>query len=322
MSSRTPSDIFSHPNLDTIPSDLFLHICRYYLRPKDLLHLRQTCKSMTFATRECSIWTCAARRACKENLLYEPSFDIPNMSARALEHLSTGTYRFNQVMRLELEGADKNGRYSFYTNISRSFHASHIPPTGLVPTLNPVRIHELNPGWSRLLTKMQLIPGGRFLVTVDTVSRSALLIYDLSLVDQQSFNDGAPSSDPHFQPCFEIDLKQPNLVDFSIHPSPPSEHNAVRFLLKYATDNSPTLLVQIIDIDLSRTPAVTRRRTSFTTPVRPHSSLLTSLSEDVVLMISDRIATVWNCATNKCAQWNIPKKPAKVCPLPRNSPIQ
>ncbi|KAF9041426.1 hypothetical protein BJ165DRAFT_1488888, partial [Panaeolus papilionaceus] len=319
MNSQTPSNLFSYANLDTIPSDLFIHICRYYLRAKDILQLRKTCKVIAIATREHSIWTHAARQACKENQLYEASFDILNMSTRALEYLSTGTHRFNQLVRSELDKVPKDTTSALCSSKEGDLHGSNTNSTGHKPMLTSVQVHhftrKLDPEFSSLL-RLQLIPGGRFLVTANFGRHRTLEIHDLSPFDKPSLAQ-ASSESSQLQPCLTI--KPNNLADFSIHSSSSSNDNEVRLLLTYLVDKPVKppkceCTAEIVDVDLSCSPSMIKGRTKVTVAMLPHSNVLTSLNKDIVAIFIDSscLVTVWNCTTRKCAQWHTSVEPSQI----------
>ncbi|KAF9041424.1 hypothetical protein BJ165DRAFT_1406359 [Panaeolus papilionaceus] len=108
----------------------------------------------------------------------------------------------------------------------------------LKPRLTPIRVnkHLCSPQSSYC---MKLVPRGRFLISVDFESRDTVEIYDLSLLDEWSF-DEAPGFQVdtdrlELQTC--IRFEQHDLVTFSFHPSPSAESDSLRFLLICGSDD-------------------------------------------------------------------------------------
>jgi hypothetical protein len=114
----------------------------------------KTCKALELATRRRIVWVAALRRVCLDNILFLPSFPIPDMSDLELERAAMGPRRW-----LELCGAFQMQHHS---NDS---------------------IEMLHPRTSRIIehgdsSHFFIVPGGRYLVSAGV----GLYLWDLGYV--------------------------------------------------------------------------------------------------------------------------------------------
>ncbi|PPR03664.1 hypothetical protein CVT24_007778 [Panaeolus cyanescens] len=272
--------------LDEMPVDILLYIFKF-LKAKDILSIRKTCKNLESATRGRVVWLEAARRMIKDNVLYEPSFDLGNMAQLQLEHLSMGSHRFHRLLQKAIKIVNVSLKTLF-----PQLHSTH---HNLVSTRTD----------GTLVNKMHLVPGGRFLVTLQ--DRRGIEIIDLPY-----FTDSAPG-DTNIQPC--VSIADPDVVHFSIHPAPDPKILRLRLRFTRQSIQSASLFVtEIVDMDLSCTPPVVRRfgKMRIAIPNEDDSRALTSINKDMFVLVFRTLITVWNCVTKKAAQWTMPVDAAQL----------
>lgn len=137
-----------------LPLDVLVQI-QSFMDSSDIISLRQTCKSITTATRERTVWLEALRRVCVVNGIFKPTFPLQEMSQRALEHAATSPSRFANFLI-------KND------NI-----------------VHPFATRLLNSRWrgdDGVLEDCCLIPGGRFLISRS--SNSVIHMWDLGFTSE------------------------------------------------------------------------------------------------------------------------------------------
>ncbi|KIM91317.1 hypothetical protein PILCRDRAFT_810578 [Piloderma croceum F 1598] len=136
----TKLEIYSikvQPAFDKLSLDIIVHIFSF-VQPLDIIPVRQTCKTLSYASRERIVWMNALRRVCARHGVFAPTFPIADMTVLQLEHSATSPTRLLARIRRDL-------------------------PTG-----------SIQPMCTRMLTKLPatsafhdtiLVPGGRFLFT-------------------------------------------------------------------------------------------------------------------------------------------------------------
>ncbi|KAF8805721.1 hypothetical protein BYT27DRAFT_7103860 [Phlegmacium glaucopus] len=149
-----PSDAFPL-RLVNIALDLQITICTF-LRPSDILALRQTCKAFQLSTRQRIVWMDALRRVCLDNTLFLPSFPIPDMTVLELEHAAMAPRR--------------------WIELCAAFQKQHPIDSGAKLCSRTIRIIDNPLAAIADDPEIFIVPGGRYLVSD---SSTGIFIWDL-----------------------------------------------------------------------------------------------------------------------------------------------
>ncbi|KAL1742332.1 hypothetical protein HDZ31DRAFT_75589 [Schizophyllum fasciatum] len=142
--------------LDKVTLDVVILI-QTFLPPLDiLLALRPTCRRLYHATKIRTVWLDAARRTCRTNFVFLPSFPLGRMPLSELEHLATSPERYRSVLV-------RGNNYSCLEPYARR-------------TLVPRRVDQTD-ATTRFI-ELMLIPGGRFLFSL---APAAVYLWDLGV---------------------------------------------------------------------------------------------------------------------------------------------
>ncbi|KAL1704568.1 hypothetical protein EV121DRAFT_280265 [Schizophyllum commune] len=96
--SGFPADAHNGLAHSTIPFDAIFQVLSF-LRPIDLIQLRQTCAALCIASRQRSVWLAIASRSRDQNSMFIPSIVLSKLSADELERMSTAPTRCMLAMR-------------------------------------------------------------------------------------------------------------------------------------------------------------------------------------------------------------------------------
>ncbi|KDR79866.1 hypothetical protein GALMADRAFT_222813 [Galerina marginata CBS 339.88] len=170
-----------------LSADVLINVIKF-LRPCDIISVRQTCKTLLLITKLRTVWMNALRKVMLDRLITEDTYPLSTMSLHMLEHAALSPHRFISLMKRSDE--------------------HRLEPTSirvLSPRLtnNEKAIHGISSSGS--LGDMFLAPGGRYLATlahcVDNIS-SLLTIWDLGL----SGHDGIKAIARLVQPMVYISM--------------------------------------------------------------------------------------------------------------------
>ncbi|KAF8155890.1 hypothetical protein B0H34DRAFT_715253 [Crassisporium funariophilum] len=135
--------------------DVVINIMEY-VKPIDIIRLRQTCKAVQLSTMQRTVWFNALRRMMDEHHIFEPTFDIQDMSQRRLEYATLSPYLFSSQL------SNTNG--------------SVVAPRSMLDMEDemPEYCQTLDEFSSdRTVKSIHLVPGGRFLVTASGIEIEA-----------------------------------------------------------------------------------------------------------------------------------------------------
>ncbi|KAF9041422.1 hypothetical protein BJ165DRAFT_1488872, partial [Panaeolus papilionaceus] len=303
-SMRTNDYSDAAQGLSTITVDLIILICSY-LKGRDIISLRQTCRHLADATQGRSIWLDAARRACRDNAVYEPSFNLPNATIRELEYMSTGIHRFNHLV----QSAWRKAVSSYDTAMvgvkphlrqQRPLELPTLPVTRMRRFALPVHVYQPT------LRQLELVPGGRFLITSTLETKGRLDIYDLCICSKtQGDNDSELSLSVSIHPG-------PGFLYFALRPY--SDSRVLSLLLTFGDvyhESSASEIIstsEIVDIDLSTPhPIIVKRHEKIKIPA-PRGCFYSSTSviNDDFAVSKENQLTIGNFTTRMFARWLLP----------------
>ncbi|TRM59906.1 hypothetical protein BD626DRAFT_539108 [Schizophyllum amplum] len=145
--------------LPGLPADVLINI-QGFLKPSDIIALRQTSRALRDATLHRTVWINALRSVIDANNIFPPTFPLRQMSIAELEHAALAPRRFFTLAsrRGVLPGAGKK-----IATVSRRAvllkMASDLPPTDAINAAS-----------------IRLLPGGRYLIAH---THHVIHLYDL-----------------------------------------------------------------------------------------------------------------------------------------------
>ncbi|KAF7764058.1 hypothetical protein Agabi119p4_8595 [Agaricus bisporus var. burnettii] len=138
----------------SLPPDVLISLMRF-LRPLDLIALRQTCRYLYEANNRRIVWITALIDVCVENDVFLPTFPIDVMTTEQLLRAATSPSRLSAFLRRNHEKK-------------------------LVPTVHTILDLELSEG--DFTTMLYFVPGGRFIVLL---SLRTLQLWDIDAYERR-----------------------------------------------------------------------------------------------------------------------------------------
>ncbi|KAF9045527.1 hypothetical protein BJ165DRAFT_1477975 [Panaeolus papilionaceus] len=272
--------------LTKLPDDILFLICAE-LPALDIMTLRQTCKALHEVTSRRFVWIKAINQMCERDNAYRPSFATNGLELPQLQAIATAPERWSRLIESYNDAEDLQPEQSILKPVRvRNFSAAITADTeGMWPT------------------RIFLVPGGRFLLTMTGLTLAVWDLEDSSIekplasINQKPLTFGFWRRSWRMVTQISADAQTIRALLYSEKGLQSHIYQYIVYEISPASDNPSLQVIANLEVKSSKDLS------------------FTSVWGDRLVLIHGAVIKMWNFITDEWATWRVDKPPCQILML-------